>query len=287
MRASRGFTLVELAVAVTIFALILSTALYTFSAQVDQRDFAETQQRLERARELVLAFAMVNGRLPCPGRYKDASNHSNGAEVRVADNDAVTAERGKCKDTASTGVEDYYGGTLTGAYAGYTGGLLPAQSIGFRPVDSAGFAIDAYGNRIRYAVAKTLAGSTCSGTNTLPHFTYKTNLQANGMSCQPGDLIICKSSTSITGSACGGAANQINAQSLVVAIIFSTGKNGSTGGTGNDEAANLNGGGNSNPVFVWHTPNDSTSSNGEFDDQFVWIPVGEFYGKLVSSGMLP
>jgi hypothetical protein len=68
---------------------------------------------------------------------------------------------------------------------------------------------------------------------------------------------------------------------LVAAIVFSTGKNGLPGGT--DEAANLDG----NALFVWHTPTPSTAANGEFDDQFTWITIGEFYGKLISAGVLP
>jgi prepilin-type N-terminal cleavage/methylation domain-containing protein len=266
--SSRGFTLTELAVVLTIVALLLSSMLYTLSAQTEQRDFEQTRQRLEQARDLILAYAMVTGRLPCPARSTSA-----GAEVRET-------ATGKCTDGTN---EDYYGGTVGGA----TGGLLPAATIGFQPVDSSGFAVDAWQNRIRYTVAKSL--TNCSGTSTSPHFTNATNMRANGISCQPNDLIICKSATGITSSACGGAANQINSQSLVVAIVFSTGKNqtASTGGTGLDEAANLNGGGNADPVFVYHAPTPSDAANGEFDDQFMWITVGELYGKLVSAGVLP
>ena len=65
-RRARGFTLTELAVVFTIISLLLATALYTLSAQTEQRNFEETRRRLEAARELLLAFAIVNGRLPCP-----------------------------------------------------------------------------------------------------------------------------------------------------------------------------------------------------------------------------
>jgi hypothetical protein len=70
-----------------------------------------------------------------------------------------------------------------------------------------------------------------------------------------------------------------------VAVIYSTGKNGGTptGGTGVDEAANLNG----DAVFVFHPPTPSDFVNGEFDDQMVWITVGEFYGRLLAAGKLP
>jgi hypothetical protein len=66
---------------------------------------------------------------------------------------------------------------------------------------------------------------------------------------------------------------------LVAAIVFSTGKNfaPSPAGSGADEAANLNG----DPVFVFHTPAP------DYDDQMVWLTVGELYGKLIAGGVLP
>src|SRR6185503_11261119 len=118
-RRARGFTLTELAVVFTIVALLLASAMYTLSAQTENRNLADTQRRLEDARELLIAFAMANGRLPCP-----ASSTSSGDE-------ATTGTAGQCSD----------------AYAGF----LPAKAIGFTPTDSSGFALDVWGNRIRYA----------------------------------------------------------------------------------------------------------------------------------------
>lgn len=276
---AEGFTLTELAVVMAIVALLLGGLLYTLSAQTDQRNFEETRRRLELAKDLVLSFAMVNGRLPCPARCStwplcSTGTYTNGQEVR----DTTT---GQC---TGGGVEDYYGGTLS---SGAIGGFLPAQTIGYQSIDPQGYAVDAWGNRIRYAVAKSIAGGTCAGAFTNPHWVNATNMKNNGIACQPGDLLICKSATGITSSACGGANNQIMSQSLVVAIVFSTGKNSATGGTGLDEAANLNGGGNADPIFVFHTPTPSDAANGEFDDQFTWITHGELYGKLISAGVLP
>jgi hypothetical protein len=70
---------------------------------------------------------------------------------------------------------------------------------------------------------------------------------------------------------------------VVVAVVYSIGKNGATGSGGIDEAANVNGDG----VFVWHTPAPAGAANGEFDDQMTWIAVGELYGKLIAAGVLP
>jgi len=66
--AARGFTLVEMAVVFTIVSFMLAGALYVLAAQVDQRNFEETRRRLDQARELLFAFAITNGRLPCPAR---------------------------------------------------------------------------------------------------------------------------------------------------------------------------------------------------------------------------
>src|SRR5919198_5390958 len=92
----RGFTLVELAVVLTIVAFLLASLMYTLSAQTDQRNIDETKRRLEQARELLLSYAVVNGRLPCPARSTSA-----GVETRDAS--------GNC---TSGGVDDYYGGTI-------------------------------------------------------------------------------------------------------------------------------------------------------------------------------
>jgi type II secretory pathway pseudopilin PulG len=277
-----GFSLVELAVVMTVVAFLLGGLMYTLSAQIEQRNFEETRRRLDQARELILAFAITNGRLPCPAR-----SVATAVPVTVAGDEVVTTATGCIGD----GLTDYYGGT-SGAI---TLGLLPARSIGYLQVDSSGFAVDAWGNRIRYAVANA---TTPAGSCPTPHFVNATNLKTNGISCQPNDLLICKttnvapvpSAPTPTTASCGGpiaGANQIMTKSLVVAIIFSTGKNGASGGLGADELANRNGGGSTDPVFIYHTPTPSGAGGGEFDDQFTWITTGELYGKMIAAGVLP
>ena len=276
----RGFTLVELAVVMTIVVLLLGSLLYTLSAQSDQRNVDETRRRLDQARELLLSYAVVNGRLPCPARCANwPSCTTTSAETRDA--------AGNC---TSGGIVDYYGGLLAG---GAMGGLLPALTIGAQNVDASGFAVDAWGNRIRYAVAQTTTGCTVAPPAGTKLYTHAGNLRTYGVACQPNDLLVCKSATGASAANCGGAVNQIMSQSLVVALVFSTGKNGSTSpnGAGVDEATNVKT--NAllapviNPVFVWHSRTDSGFANGEFDDQVTWITVGELYGRLIAAGVLP
>src|SRR5436190_20483125 len=77
---AHGFTLIELAVVFAIVGLALGSLFFTLAAQTEQRMFEETRRRLEQARELLLAFAVVNGRLPCPARHASAASHSQGLE---------------------------------------------------------------------------------------------------------------------------------------------------------------------------------------------------------------
>lgn len=244
----RGFTLTEMAVVFVIVGFLLASALYTLSAQMEQRNFDETRRRVEAAKELLLSFAIVNGRLPCPG--------------------------------TTTGDEAFSGANCTSPW----GGFLPGRAIGFQIVDSSGFALDAWQNRMRYAVSShAIALVGCAGTSTQPHFTNTANLKSNGITCQPGDLVVCsRSPATITANTCDAGTSVTN-QNTAVAIVFSTGKNGATGGTGLNEARNLD----NNRLFVSRTPDPSTATGGEFDDQMAWIAVGELYGRLIAAGVLP
>jgi type II secretory pathway pseudopilin PulG len=235
-----------------IVGVLLGGLMYTLLAQLDQRSWTDTEQRLDSAREALLGFATVNGRLPCPAREDSFAD-----EVRSA--------TGECRD--GTG-EIYYGG------------LLPARAIGLQPVDAQGYAIDAWGNRLRYAVAKTVTG--CAATSpALPHFTHAANLKSNGITCQPADLLVCRSSSGISGTSCGAAGNVVTNQNVVVAIVWSQGKNAI--GAGADETANLNG----DAVFVSRLPAPAGAAGGAFDDLMVWLPAGLLYGRLIAAGVLP
>jgi prepilin-type N-terminal cleavage/methylation domain-containing protein len=276
-RLDRGFTLLELAVVLFIIALLMSSLMYTLSAQTEQRTRSDTLRSLDEAKELLLTFAIVNGRLPCP-----ASAASNGAE---ADSPA-----------GSRNCTNYYTG------------FLPARAIGFQPQDASGYAIDAWGNRIRYAVSqgtpvnqqsprvcRPVSPTTAPAT---PHFTHKDNLKTNGIDCAPNDLVICSSASGIAPAATPPSCNTaipVTNQNVVAAVIWSQGKNfaysaysGVVGQAGDDERVNNKTSANSNhAVFIAHTPAPGTAAGGEFDDLMIWIPAGQLYGRLVASGVLP
>lgn len=238
-----------------IVGLLLGSLMYTLSAQVETRNFSGTQRLLEEARELVLAYSVANGRLPCPATCTNpptCSAGSNGQESIAT--------------PAGTGT----GGTCTVYFDGY----LPAATIGFNPADPGGFALDAWGQRIRYAVSQTSS----------PHFTSSDAIKNNWSGISPGDIDICKHLTAANATTCATAANRVVSNGTVVAVIWSQGKNFATAGAvGFDESSNND----AFAAFVSRTPSPSGTLDGEFDDQLVWIPVGLLYGRLIASGRLP
>jgi len=256
---SAGFSLIEMALVLAIVGFVLGGMMLTLSAQVTQHNIDETQNRLKQARDALLGFAIANGRLPCP-----ATATSNGVES--------PANGGTCTN-------------VSGIYTGY----LPAVTLGFQPVDSSGYAVDAWNNRIRYAVAQTTLASTCTASTSPPPFTSATTLKANGVSCQPSDLLVCESASGISATSCGAASNAVTNQDTVVAVVFSTGKDYTAMTSGNtDEQVNLKSGAYAGyPVFISHPPAPTGASGGEFDDQFEWIPIGLLYGRMTAAGVLP
>jgi prepilin-type N-terminal cleavage/methylation domain-containing protein len=271
-KATAGFTLTELAVVLTIVAVLLSSLMWTLSAQTEARSRDDSLRRLEQARELLISFAIVRGRLPCPARC------SNFPDCNIA---------GDGGDEANVaGV----GSACTDNYAGY----LPGRAIGFQPTDSAGYALDAWGNRIRYAVSATQWGAAPSARFTKQHVANDTTA-AWSVAQAPGDLLVCASSTAagfVAATPACGANNSVTNQNVVVAVVWSQGKNWATMPAGNvDEQINnkhrLPAPLNNNPTFVWHDLRPVGATGGEYDDLLLWIPVGQFYGRLISAGVLP
>lgn len=68
MKSSRGYSLIELAIAMSIVGLLGTSLLLGLAAQREATDYRAARQQLDDACETLLGFAITHGRLPCPAR---------------------------------------------------------------------------------------------------------------------------------------------------------------------------------------------------------------------------
>jgi hypothetical protein len=74
---------------------------------------------------------------------------------------------------------------------------------------------------------------------------------------------------------------------MIIAIILSNGKNGSSGSVGANESRNIDGQGNVNAIFVSRLPEPASAAGGEFDDIVTWIAYPEFVRSMIAAGSFP
>jgi len=256
---AKGFTLVELAVVVVVISLLLGALLIPLQTQIGQRNVSDTRQRLAQIHDALIAYAIAQGRFPCPA------------------------------SATGGGVESFAGGgtPANGNCLHFFDGYVPGTTLGLSNVDSQGYALDAWGlqqNRIRYAITNAIIGTTT------PTFTQSNGMRTAGIQLLGTTypyLSVCVSYLTIQPTACSTIApptNDPNALSRgdAVFVLVSLGKNaGTTSPGGPDEQANLAG----TPVFVSKTASDQTAN--EFDDLVLWGSRYEVIGQLVSAGQLP
>jgi type II secretory pathway pseudopilin PulG len=252
---ARGFTLIEVGIALFIMMLVLAGVIGQLGGQIENRKIDETDRMLTQAREALLAHAAAYGYFPCPA---DAS--SSGQEPAAGVNHAT----GACPS--------YYG-------------FVPASLLNMTPLDEQGFATDGWGgsaaNRLRYAVSDRTLGTIAAP------FTRTGGMSAAGVRLVGGAnnlLYVCGSGIGVNpGVDCG------TAQTLAtnaVALVWSVGPNAGGGGTSVHEAENPNpSGGSVDPIFVSRAR--SIDSGPVFDDVLIWISAPMMITRLVAAGQLP
>ena len=179
--------------------------------------------------------------------------------------------------STSKGMESFSnGGNATnGMCSNFDNGYAPAATLGLVTTD--GYAVDPWNNRIRYAVTKSNSNA----------FTTSNGMNLVGLANLAPDLLVCTTANGISASSCASGA-ALTASPGVPLVIYSTGKNGSYGGTGIDEAANPNPNSNNNDrVFVSHLPTAGSAANGEFDDVVIWLSPALLYYQMIAAGKLP
>ncbi len=245
-----GFTLVEMAIVIVILGLLLTAFLVPLQAQRSVAFQLETENILRNSKQALLGFSQTNGRLPCPATIIGGGEPSPDGTGTENQNPVGS---GVCKSQI---------------------GFLPASTLGIQPTDDAGFALDAWNNRIIYAVTNADANA----------FTKSGDMNDLGLSNLNPDLSVCSTSTGTTAAACSGTSKTLINNAVVV--VYSTGATGALASGGADENENsipLVAG--IDKVFVSHDIR-ANDPNGEFDHLVVWLSPYVLYNEMIRAGQL-
>ena len=270
--ASRGFSLVEMAVVLTIVAVLLGALLVPLATQHQLRTNKEAERELREIREAIIGFTVANGRLPWP------------------DTDAFTPD----------GVENVPAGVLAGPPTAIATtpctlceGLLPWQTLGIVPADP-------WGRVYRYRISPEFGYFVQTGQ---PAGTEQFDLM------DPG---VVRVNTRGDDPASGGGGERkepIVLTTDAAAAVVSHGNNGAGarnfGGSvmtpapaGTDERVNSDGTNTTAPAPHFYARQITVGESGcddtvegvafcEYDDLVIWIPRVVLINRMVEAGRLP
>lgn len=170
---SKGFSLVEMAVVLIILGILLGGLLVPLGAQRDIKDYTETQAQLEKIRESIYGYAIINGSLPCPTSTADPTDN-----VNYGHEDAV------CPITAASEI-------------------LPWKDLGVPEVDSWGVlrsqATDTWDGYWMYRVDPAFTEAFSLNTTTIGNIDlHKTDGSSLTIAAERAVAVICSTGKDIT-----------------------------------------------------------------------------------------
>ncbi|HEY9277268.1 MAG TPA: prepilin-type cleavage/methylation domain-containing protein [Methylotenera sp.] len=232
-----------MAVVLIILGFVLGALLMPVQVQRQQQAQLQTESLMEISKKSLIGYAQSQGRLPCPA--------TNNGTAAFPDDHGVASPSagGLCVQQV---------------------GFLPAATLGIQPTDTKGFALDGWGNPIRYAVTQSSAGGAATAD-----FTTTADMAAVGIAALQPDIRVCASSTAAS------CTDDINVANNVVAVIYSLGPTGNVASGGADENENLD----IDAIFISHEPR-ANGDNGEFDHIMTWISPFVLYNAMIEAGQL-
>lgn len=275
MKFQRGFTLVEMAVVLIIFAILLGGLIVPLSAQIDMQRYSETKNTLEDTKGALLGYVVANKRLPCPDTDGDGLEQPLVATAPV--NNMPVAPQSTQTFSCPT-----------------FEGRLPFQTLSVGRMDT-------WSNQLLYRVSpnfstRTKVFSANNAAGVVISDTYFTLTSVGNITIQTrGDD---------PGTAAVETKFLLNLATNVPAVIVSHGKNGygaiSSDGTAMplppavnaDEETNRTSGTTkiSRTVAAISGACSDTvegSANCEFDDVVTWLSANVIVNRMVMTGQLP
>jgi prepilin-type N-terminal cleavage/methylation domain-containing protein len=270
--ANRGFTLIEMAVVLFIFGLLIAGLLGPVETQLEARDRDQTIDTMNEIVEALYGYALTNGRLPCPDSDGDGFPDMTTEPFSAADSTTADCDGGS----------DFTNGE----------GFVPWVELNVTPGD-------AWSNRFRYRVRWPQftwpdSDGNCDGDTAPEEFDL----------CATGDtVVLTRGDNPATSGTIEGKFSASIGNSLP-AVLISHGRNGfgaiSTSGAarptttaGTDEAENTNGDatfygriytGDNSPCA---DDTDESTALCPFDDIVVWLSPALLNNRMVVAGRLP
>ncbi len=255
-RMQRGFTLVEIAIVLLIVAILLGYSVALFPVQQELKQYRSVETEMDTIIEQLVAFAQVNGRLPCPDTSTDnvaPANSIDGNEDRIGLNDC----------------EAFFG-------------FLPGRTLGINgKYNAAGTLIDPWGSGYGYAISDIDTGA---GTDRI--LVTANGIRAQGIANVQPDLFICDDSNALgvdTDCTAVSGAEVLGTNGEVAAVIISLGKDFDIPATSNIQAENLDdfNDGSNDKVYIFSSRRD------DYDDLVKWVSTNLLISKMIEADQLP
>jgi prepilin-type N-terminal cleavage/methylation domain-containing protein len=247
-----GFTLVEIAFVLVIVTILLGYTVAMFPLQQELKQYRHAKAEMDSVIEHLIAFAQVNGRLPCPD----------------------TSAGGGTID----GEEDRLGTNACEAYFGF----LPAKTLGMNgKYNAAGVLVDPWDSGYGYAISNINAGADANIDLVTPN-----GIRDEGIANVMPDLLICDDSDTLGMDLdCDDAGSNVvgGSNGEVAAVIISLGKDSAIPATSNIQAENLDNfnDGSLDKVYIFSPRRD------DYDDLVRWISTNFLFSKMIEADQLP
>lgn len=254
-KLQRGFTLIEIAIVLLIVSILLGYAVAMFPKQQELKQYRHVEREMDMILEELVAYAQVNGRLPCPDTVADSGLPANAAYDGAED-----------INPAGTGCEAYFG-------------FLPARTLGINGKYTAnGTLADPWGSGYGYAVSN--ADFTGDGVIDLVN---GDGIRDEGIENVAPDLVVCDDSAALGFdlTCVDAASNQVVGN--VAAVIVSLGKDATLPASSNIQAENTDSfdNGVTDKVYIFSARRD------DYDDVVKWLSTNLLFSKMIEADRLP
>jgi len=267
-----GFTLVEIAIVLLIVTILLGYSVALLPVQQELKQYRHVETEMDSVIEHLIAYAQVNGRLPCPDTAGDVN-----ATFVFGTIDGQEDFDDLINNVTGAAVAD---GLVDNCKAFH--GFLPAKTLGMNgDYDELGRLIDPWGGGYGYAISNV----DFTGDGKIDLVTAN-GIRDEGMTNVVPDLVICDDSPNPGDDLdCteAGSNDVIGANGEVVAVIISLGKDFTIPATSNIQTENLDDfhDGTSDKVYIFSPRMDN------YDDVVVWLSRNLLFSKMIEADQLP